>query len=126
MPSSKGPKIFHNRTSSPLSFTRKPTFKIFFLLLAITSLILFLVAISRTLFDQSCNSIEPKTVSVVYSYGDISDVSSSLKNSDSKKRHKVMAFVGIFTGFGSVGRRRSLRQTWLPSDRDGLQRYELF
>lgn len=40
------------------------------------------------------------------------------------KRHKVMGFVGIFTGFGSVGRRKALRQTWLPSDRDGLQRLE--
>ncbi|KAI3939591.1 hypothetical protein MKX01_038546 [Papaver californicum] len=39
------------------------------------------------------------------------------------KRHKVMGFVGIQTGFGSVGRRRSLRKTW-PSDRQGLQRLE--
>ncbi|VAI70440.1 unnamed protein product [Triticum turgidum subsp. durum] len=35
-----------------------------------------------------------------------------------------MAFVGIFTGFGSVGRRRALRRTWLPSDRQGLLRLE--
>uniref|UniRef100_A0A8I6YKD3 Hexosyltransferase n=1 Tax=Hordeum vulgare subsp. vulgare TaxID=112509 RepID=A0A8I6YKD3_HORVV len=40
----------------------------------------------------------------------------------SRGRHKVMAFVGIFTGFGSVGRRRTLRRTWLPSDRQGLLR----
>lgn len=46
------------------------------------------------------------------------------QSKDMKNRHKVMGFVGIFTGFGSVGRRRSLRQTWLPSDRDGLQRYK--
>ncbi|KAI4969498.1 hypothetical protein ZWY2020_000412 [Hordeum vulgare] len=39
-------------------------------------------------------------------------------------RHKVMAFVGIFTGFGSVGRHRTLRRTWLPSDRQGLLRPE--
>lgn len=35
-----------------------------------------------------------------------------------------MGFVGIQTGFGSVGRRRSLRKTWVPSDRAGLQRLE--
>ncbi|GJN00868.1 hypothetical protein PR202_ga18089 [Eleusine coracana subsp. coracana] len=42
----------------------------------------------------------------------------------SRGRHKVMAFVGIFTGFGSIGRRRALRRTWLPSDRQGLLRLE--
>ncbi|KAL5199232.1 hypothetical protein ABZP36_020435 [Zizania latifolia] len=42
----------------------------------------------------------------------------------SRGRHKVMAFVGIFTGFGSVGRRRALRSTWLPADRQGLLRLE--
>jgi hypothetical protein len=40
----------------------------------------------------------------------------------SRGRHKVMAFVGIFTGFGSIGRRRALRRTWLPADRQGLLR----
>ena len=42
------------------------------------------------------------------------------------KRYKVMGFVGIQTGFGSVGRRRSLRKSWLPADRQGLQRYFFF
>lgn len=41
-----------------------------------------------------------------------------------RKRHKVMGFVGIQTGFGSVGRRQSLRKTWMPSDHQGLQRLE--
>ncbi|KAF8413758.1 hypothetical protein HHK36_001751 [Tetracentron sinense] len=35
-----------------------------------------------------------------------------------------MGFVGIQTGFESSGRRRSLRKTWMPSDRQGLQRLE--
>lgn len=39
------------------------------------------------------------------------------------KRHKVMGFVGIQTGFGSVGRRQALRKTWMPSDPEGLRRY---
>lgn len=45
-----------------------------------------------------------------------------LLSEDGNKRHKVMGFVGIQTGFGSVGRRRSLRKTWMPSDPQGLQR----
>jgi hypothetical protein len=44
--------------------------------------------------------------------------------SGEKKRHKVMGFVGIQTGFGSAGRRRSLRKTWMPSDPEGLRRLE--
>lgn len=40
------------------------------------------------------------------------------------KRHKVMGFVGIQTGFGSVGRRQALRKTWMPSDPEGLRRLE--
>lgn len=35
-----------------------------------------------------------------------------------------MGFVGIQTGFGSGGRRRSLRMTWMPSDHQGLQQLE--
>ncbi|XP_058776671.1 probable beta-1,3-galactosyltransferase 14 [Vicia villosa] len=35
-----------------------------------------------------------------------------------------MAFVGIHTGFSSVGRRQSLRKTWFPSDPDGHKRLE--
>lgn len=35
-----------------------------------------------------------------------------------------MGFVGIQTGFGSSGRRRSLRMTWMPSDPQGLQQLE--
>ncbi|KAL7186229.1 hypothetical protein ACSBR2_028052 [Camellia fascicularis] len=36
-----------------------------------------------------------------------------------------MGFVGIQTGFASVVRRRSLRQTGMPSDQQGLQRSSL-
>ncbi|KAG2309777.1 hypothetical protein Bca52824_029525 [Brassica carinata] len=35
-----------------------------------------------------------------------------------------MGFVGIQTGFGSAGRRRALRSTWMPSDPEGLRRLE--
>lgn len=50
-------------------------------------------------------------------------IGNGVVSEEHQKRHKVMGFVGIQTGFGSVGRRRSLRQTWMPSDRQGLQRY---
>lgn len=43
---------------------------------------------------------------------------------EGRKRYKVMGFVGIQTGFASAGRRRSLRQTWMPSDQQGLRRLE--
>ncbi|KMZ75116.1 Beta-1,3-GlcNAc transferase, family GT31 [Zostera marina] len=39
------------------------------------------------------------------------------------QRHKAMAFVGVYTGFSSLGRRKALRKTWMPSDRDGLKRF---
>lgn len=43
---------------------------------------------------------------------------------DGSNRRKVMGFVGIQTGFGSIGRRRSLRKTWMPSDPQGLRSLE--
>lgn len=71
---------------------------------------------------------EPKSVRVVWERGsggngggDGNGGVSGAENGN--KRHKVMGFVGIQTGFGSVGRRRSLRKTWMPSDSQGLQRY---
>lgn len=42
------------------------------------------------------------------------------------KRHKVVGFVGIQTGFGSVARWRSLRRTRFHSDHNGIQKYSLF
>lgn len=40
-----------------------------------------------------------------------------------EKRPKVLAFVGIQTGFTSAERRRALRETWLPSTPEGITRY---
>uniref|UniRef100_A0A2P2JHR4 Hexosyltransferase n=1 Tax=Rhizophora mucronata TaxID=61149 RepID=A0A2P2JHR4_RHIMU len=39
-------------------------------------------------------------------------------------RPKLLGFVGIQTGFDSVDRRAALRETWFPSDPDGLLRLE--
>ncbi|KAM4121460.1 hypothetical protein ACB094_01G007500 [Castanea mollissima] len=40
------------------------------------------------------------------------------------ERPKLLGFVGIHTGFGSSDRRLALRETWFPSDPDGLLRLE--
>lgn len=76
--------------------------------------------------QNSCKFGEPRSVSVVWKTVESNDdgggdSEASLLFGDGK-RYTVMGFVGIFTGFGSVGRRRALRQTWLPPDREGLQR----
>ncbi|CAN0845458.1 Probable beta-1,3-galactosyltransferase 12 [Linum grandiflorum] len=39
-------------------------------------------------------------------------------------RPKLLGFVGIQTGFDSADRRAALRETWFPSDPDGLLRLE--
>ncbi|XP_073357873.1 probable beta-1,3-galactosyltransferase 14 [Aegilops tauschii subsp. strangulata] len=73
------------------------------------------------------DSSHPLSVSVAWdrrpgdAAGGATDLPAGLATG-SRGRHKVMAFVGIFTGFGSVGRCRALRRTWLPSDRQGLLR----
>ncbi|KAK6157331.1 hypothetical protein DH2020_011579 [Rehmannia glutinosa] len=117
MPSS--PKLFYQRRSS---FLRSSTARIIGLLIVLTGSIIGIIAFSRQGLEYKCKYEKPLSVSVTW------DKSSSSRNggiSDGgQKRHKVMGFVGIQTGFGSVGRRRALRQTWFPSDHQGLQRLE--
>ncbi|MCO5576009.1 hypothetical protein L7F22_029816 [Adiantum nelumboides] len=48
----------------------------------------------------------------------------SLDEGNSLSRPKVLGFVGIQTGFGSSDRRKALRETWFPSDPEGLFRLE--
>ncbi|XP_057831119.1 probable beta-1,3-galactosyltransferase 12 isoform X2 [Cryptomeria japonica] len=43
-----------------------------------------------------------------------------LSQLEEETRHKVLGVVGIQTGFASSERRKALRETWLPSDPDGL------
>lgn len=47
-----------------------------------------------------------------------------LDGGNSLSRPKVLGFVGVQTGFGSVDRRKALRETWFPSDPEGLFRLE--
>ncbi|CAL0328867.1 unnamed protein product [Lupinus luteus] len=81
--------------------------------------IIGIVALLRTSVGSRCLSPHPRSVRVVWEHGR-SDGNLGVET----KRHKVMGFVGIQTGFESVGRRKALRKTWFPSDHEGLQRLE--
>ncbi|XP_044482855.1 probable beta-1,3-galactosyltransferase 14 [Mangifera indica] len=112
MPSS--PKLFHARAPS----SSKSTFLIFFCL--IVGIAGFIFGISAILaVSRGCSNSPLRSVKVRWTTSANNDGLAS-----ESKRHKVMGFVGIQTGFGSTGRRRSLRKTWMPSDRQGLQRLE--
>ncbi|KAM7277995.1 hypothetical protein ACFE04_005129 [Oxalis oulophora] len=132
MPSSS-PKFFHARKSAVSSTSLKWT------LVIISSLAIgvagFLFGITAILHRDEggvlrCAGGRPRSVRVVWDqHGNDDDFAVMGLNSDGgeyskKNRHKVMGFVGIQTGFGSVGRRRSLRKTWMPSDHIGLKRLE--
>lgn len=126
MPSS--PKFFHARTSAPatkstvLIFSALLTFAIFSFFFALTSFL------SSGGSGYRCRNSDPRSVRVLWDRTGNANKGSAGGGDDDNgtKRHKVMGFVGIQTGFGSIGRRRSLRKTWMPSDRQGLQRYVKF
>ncbi|KAK9269440.1 hypothetical protein L1049_001214 [Liquidambar formosana] len=126
MPSS--PKFFHARSSpSSSSSTRRLRVLIFScLLIGLAGFVFGFVAILSSSSGYKCrNSGEARSVRVVWERGSdgVGNGNGGVSN-EGQKRYKVMGFVGIQTGFGSVGRRRSLRQTWMPSDRQGLQSLE--
>lgn len=120
MPSS--PKFFHARPSS-ISYTRRLPILILCLLIGSTGFVIGLISILRPISGYRCRNGEVRSVSVVWERRDGGGIANGGVSKEAQKRHKVMGFVGIQTGFGSVGRRRSLRKTWVPSDRAGLQRY---
>ncbi|KAK4748110.1 hypothetical protein SAY87_014696 [Trapa incisa] len=118
MPSS--PKLLHHGRPVP----RRSTVVVLgtCLLIGFSGFIFGLTAIFSS-GRQKCTIAEPRSVRVVWEKEGVSkDTGSS--GGQIGKRRKVMGFVGIQTGFGSTGRRRSLRRTWMPSDRQGLQRLE--
>ncbi|KAM2961383.1 hypothetical protein FF1_030962 [Malus domestica] len=126
MPSS--PKFFHAR--QPPSALR-PTVLIvaFSLVIGLSGFIVGIVSVLRP-SQYNCLTGSARSVKVVW---ETSGGGSSTQNglvlgdgdgNDDNKRHKVMGFVGIQTGFQSTGRRQSLRKTWMPSDALGLQRLE--
>lgn len=123
MPSS--PKFFHAR--QPPSGRRSTVLIICFcLVFGLSGFIFGLVALRSN--QYKCLTSQSRSVRVVWERISSSSSENGLVLSDgdensSSRRHKVMGFVGIQTGFGSVGRRQSLRKTWMPSDAQGLQRY---
>lgn len=124
MPSS--PKFFHAR--QPPSVRSRLTVLILSgcLLVGLVGFVFGITSFLKPIRGYKCLHGEPKSVRVVWergSGGGRSDGNGGLDTENGDKRHKVMGFVGIQTGFGSVGRRRSLRKTWMPSDSQGLQRY---
>ncbi|OVA09205.1 Glycosyl transferase [Macleaya cordata] len=121
MPSS--PKSFYPRQSW-LSYSKRTSISICFLLIGIFGFTFGLVSILRPISGYKCRKSEPLSVSVVWERGNSDGDSNRIGINGDRKRHKVMGFVGIQTGFESVARRRSLRKTWMPSDRQGLQRLE--
>ncbi|XP_022681386.1 probable beta-1,3-galactosyltransferase 14 isoform X2 [Setaria italica] len=136
MPSS--PKVFFASSASSSSrragalrrLLSSPAFSAACLLFGLAGFLAAAVTLSRSPSaprTRCPDSSRPLSVSVAWDRrpGDSSaaDLPAHLATG-SRGRHKVMAFVGIFTGFSSIGRRRALRRTWLPADRQGLQRLE--
>ncbi|XP_062096948.1 probable beta-1,3-galactosyltransferase 14 [Humulus lupulus] len=127
---SSSPKFFHARQQTPSTRRSTPLLLSGCLVIGIAGFLIGFVALLRPV--KNCPHGEPKSVRVVWERGTGGGSSSGnsdgfgtvLASGDGKKRHKVMGFVGIQTGFASVGRRRSLRKTWMPSDHQSLQRLE--
>ncbi|BAT92642.1 hypothetical protein VIGAN_07141700 [Vigna angularis var. angularis] len=86
------------------------------------SLSAFFFAFLRPLWDWDppCSNRTPTSVRVLWDHRPTAHHDPPLHH-----RHKVIAFVGIQTGFGSVGRRQSLKNTWFPSDPHALQGFNL-
>ncbi|XP_061369107.1 probable beta-1,3-galactosyltransferase 14 [Gastrolobium bilobum] len=117
MPSSPKSYSSYARQSAAFSSRRSA-----FIIVASAVLVGFLigtVAFLRPIKGYRCLSPHPRSVRVVWEHASGGGGSHGVAN-----RHKVMGFVGVQTGFGSVGRRASLRKTWFPSDRQGLERLE--
>ncbi|KAM0847609.1 hypothetical protein ACQ4PT_054891 [Festuca glaucescens] len=138
MPSS--PKVFSSssaaasRRSSLRRILASPAFSAACLLFGFAGFLVAAVSLTRVPAPDPArgrcpDSSRPLSVSVAWdrrpedAAGGATELPAHLATG-SRGRHKVMAFVGIFTGFGSVGRRRALRRTWLPADRQGLLRLE--
>ncbi|XP_019464903.1 PREDICTED: probable beta-1,3-galactosyltransferase 14 [Lupinus angustifolius] len=112
MPSSPKSSTHYARQSAT---SRRSTVIIAVIIITIVGI----VALLRPIGGSRCLSPHPRSVRVVWEHGR-SDGNLGVETN----RHKVMGFVGIQTGFGSVGRRKALRKTWFPHDHEGLQRLE--
>ncbi|GMH14358.1 hypothetical protein Nepgr_016199 [Nepenthes gracilis] len=127
MPSSpKDPKLFYYRSSPTHLLARRSVVLIFCLLCGLIGLLIGLSEISKPIRGCKCD-FAPRSVNVVWDRGEARSYGPKANGfvlNGGVERCRVMGFVGIFTGFGSVGRRRALRKTWFPSERRGLERLE--
>ncbi|KAJ6728140.1 BETA-13-N-ACETYLGLUCOSAMINYLTRANSFERASE [Salix koriyanagi] len=123
-------KFFHSRVSQPFNFLRSTALILSFLFIGISGFIFGLTSFLTSSNSYRCfNNSPPRSVRVVWETSNNRNDNGGekafvLDGGERKERHKVMGFVGIQTGFESSGRRRSLRNTWMPSDRQGLKRLE--
>ncbi|KAG5254908.1 beta-1,3-galactosyltransferase [Salix suchowensis] len=129
---SSSPKFFHSRISQPSNSRRSTALIISCLLIGVSGFIFGLTSFLASSHTYRCsNDSPPRSVRVVWETNSNKNDNGGgntllLDGGERRERHKVMGFVGIQTGFGSSGRRRSLRKTWMPSDRQGLQRLAFF
>ncbi|KAK8939608.1 putative beta-1,3-galactosyltransferase 13 [Platanthera guangdongensis] len=134
MPTS--PKVFYSHSTLPSWTSRlrrvsSLSLPFFSLIFGIAGFLFGSFAVSRGLiFSPKCLAADPISVSVAWERRS-GTVNNRISLNDGagvrigqRARHKVMGFVGVQTGFASIGRRRSLRKTWFPSDRQGLLRLE--
>ncbi|CAL9199553.1 unnamed protein product [Musa hybrid cultivar] len=113
----KSPRVFHTSPHSRFRHLASTSaFSLVCLVFGITGILFGVISVSLPV--RRCLDLEHRSVSVVWDHG------GGTGGGGTAERRKVMAFVGIQTGFGSVGRRRSIRRTWLPSHRQGLLRLE--
>ncbi|KAI4333581.1 hypothetical protein L6164_018368 [Bauhinia variegata] len=113
------PKSSHGRAPA-LSSRRSTVLISTSLLIGISGFIFGFTVLLRPIPGYKCLNSHPRSVRVIWEHG--GDAMNGNRGADN--RQKVMGFVGIQTGFGSAGRREALRKTWMPSDRQGLERLE--
>ncbi|KAI0522600.1 hypothetical protein KFK09_004983 [Dendrobium nobile] len=133
----KSPKVFYSHSTLPCWTSRLRrvsssfNFSVFFLIFGLAGFLFGSFAFLRGfIYGPKCLAADPISISVAWERR--SDTLSDRLDFNGgagvggvqRERHKVMGFVGVQTGFASVGRRRSLRKTWFPSDRQGLLRLE--
>ncbi|CAN1845550.1 Probable beta-1,3-galactosyltransferase 14 [Linum perenne] len=121
-------KSFNARPFASAASRRSTAFVVIFsICIGISGFLFGLTALFASPSSRRCGP--PRSVKVSWETNPLttelkSDGGGGLLLDGERTRHKVMVFVGIQTGFGSSGRRRSLRKTWMPSDPQGLQRLE--
>ncbi|XP_020577297.1 probable beta-1,3-galactosyltransferase 14 [Phalaenopsis equestris] len=130
----KSPKFFYSHSTLPSWTSRlrrvsssSSNFCLCFLIMGLAGILFGSIVLLREFISgPKCFAADPISMSVAWERGSgtLSDHFVLNGGAGHRERQKIMGFVGIQTGFASAGRRRSLRKTWFPSDRQGLLRLE--